>query len=340
MEILAPLAIGVLLVSWAAHRVLRRRAPKPWCDLLSGLGQRYPHLTQLVDVGRRKAPRQVDIPHGEALVRLSLKAFGGVEVEVLTITLTARWPVPAGPELRVIAEGLLESVLKEWGAMQDVVVGQRDFDAQYVVHARDEAAMRAAWSPRARQIMVARAPRFVRSDGREISMEAEGDSPEAVGDLIELMAALATADLFGVSALRALPGAAYREPTGPYEARTPPRVEIEAAGTRERVRIEPAAVTEIVARPVTRASITASVEKAAWSVGVRASGELEGATEGLPLPEGIHHHLWGVGAGTLAQEGRTVSFTWSAVETDPGRLGAAVELLALFARPLPGGAYR
>lgn len=339
MEILASLAVAALVGGWAAHRLLRRRAPRPWCDLLVGLGRRYPHLAELVDGRRRKAPLQVDLPHGEALVRLSLRAHGGVE-DALIVTLSARWPVPAGPELRVIAEGLLESVLKEWGAMQDVIVGQRDFDEQYVVHARDEAAMRAAWSPRAREIMVARAPRFVRSDGREISTEAGGDSPEAVGDLVELMAELAGADLFGVSALRALPGAVYHGPTGPLEARTPPRVEIEAPGSRERVRIEPAAVIDIVARPVTRASITASEEKAAWSVGVRASGELEGATEGLPLPEGLNRHLWGVGAGTLAQEGRTVSFTWSAVETDPARLGAAVELLALFARPLSQGAYR
>lgn len=335
--------IAILVASWFGYRAYRRRAPRPWCELLGRLALRHQHLSGLADLPRRRVPRQVDLPHGDALVRMALTDHSYSESELLVVTLSARWPVPAGPELRVLEEGLLESVLKEWGAMEDVTVGHKEFDARFVVHARDEQAMRAAFSPRAQQIMLERQPRLVRSDGTTVFLDATSYDrlPEdRFNELVELLAGLVSADLFGVGALRALPGAVYYPPSGPFESRTPPLVELEAAGTQQRVCFEPAAITELVARPVTRASIDGTVETPPWSVGVRASGELDGPAEGLPLPTGLHNHLWGVGAGTLAQQGRRVSFTWSAVETDPERLLACRELLALFARPVTRGAYR
>lgn len=148
----------------------------------------------------------------------------------------------------------------------------------------------------------------VRSDGEAIIIVqpahvAPALIPPAVGFAIEL----ATAERYGLDVLRALPGAEVRAPTAEraagVELAGPSPIRLEAIRRGDRV--------------VTQASIEQGV---------------------LPDPR---PDLTALGPVTLAGD-RTgaVTLTWPAIERDPARLTAAIDLLRQLGGAPHGGAYR
>jgi hypothetical protein len=127
--------------------------------------------------------------------------------------------------------------------------------------------------------------------------------PAAVAFAIEL----AAADRYGLDVLRALPGAVFRAPTAKRGAG------VELAGPSP-IRVEPVRRGELV---VTRALIEQGV---------------------LPDPR---PDLSALGPATLEHD-RTgaVTVTWPAIERDPARLTAAIELLRAVGGAPHDGAYR
>ena len=148
----------------------------------------------------------------------------------------------------------------------------------------------------------------VRCDGEAIIIvQPSHVSPALIPPAVAFALELAAADRYGLDVLRALPGAVFRPPTAERAAG------VELAGPSP-IRLEAVRRGELV---VTRATIEQGV---------------------LPDPQ---PDLAALGPVTLAGD-RTgaVTLTWPAIERDPARLTAAIELLRQLGGAPHGGAYR
>jgi len=148
----------------------------------------------------------------------------------------------------------------------------------------------------------------VRSDGEAIIIvQPSHVSPALIPPAVAFALELAAADRYGVDVLRALPGAVFRPPTAKRGAG------VELAGPSP-IRVAAVRRGDLV---VTQASIEQGV---------------------LPDPR---PDLTALGPVTLAGD-RTgaVTLTWPAIERDPARLTAAIELLRQLGGAPHGGAYR
>lgn len=273
----------------------------------------------------------------DARVRLEINrdASNGPE----RIICRARYPVPAGPVFRVEA-GSVGAVGKLLGSRDVTLDDDRTFDAYFIVDTDQRDVVRRAWSPPAMRIMV-RTLRDARvhSDGRTIELVRSAiHSPAIIEAMIDVVGELASADLFGIEALRTLPGATYHPPTGPWNDRTTPRAVIEQPAP---VTLMPALVS---GRVVTRAAVGDGPRTRRIELRVREDGSIEPTEEPTDdppeLPPEALALLPRLGHGTLVIDGADTSFTWHTVETDPQRLLAGARLLAIVAGGPALGAYR
>jgi hypothetical protein len=251
------------------------------------------------------------------------------------MTCRARYLVPLGPVFHVEA-GSIGPLGKLLGA-QDVTLGvDRTFDECFVVKTDEANAVRRVWSPQAMRLM-SRELRDARvhSNGREIELVRRAiHSPAVMDAMIDLVGELANADLFGVAALRALPGATYHPPAGPWTARTTPHAIIE----------QPVPVTlmpvVVDGRVVTRATVGDGPRAQRIALTVRDDGAVAPADGAALMPPAAAALLDRLGNGTLVIHGADTSFTWRTVETDAERLLAGARLLAILAGAPALGAYR
>ena len=276
----------------------------------------------------------IEVDVREARVRLELRPVTGRDSHH-TMTCRARFLVPLGPTFRVGAGGvgLLGKML---GARDAELGGDDAFDACFVVETDEASAVRRVWSPQARRLMY----RELReasacSNGREIELtRAEIFSPAVMNAMIDLVGELASADLFGLEALRTLPGATYHPPTGRWNERSTPYAIIE----------QPVPVTlmpvNVDGRAVTRATVGDGPREQRIEITVRADGAVKPADAAAQLPAAAAELLGRVGEGTLVVDGADTSFTWRTVETDAERLLAGARLLAILAGGPALGAYR
>jgi hypothetical protein len=104
------------------------------------------------------------------------------------------------------------------------------FDQRFIVKCDHPEAVRQVWSQHAMRIMLRRFEQAtLRSDGRDVELiVGEGlDIPGLIDEALDLVAEIASADIFGVEALRDLPGAVYHPPSGPWNDRSVPYVTLE-----------------------------------------------------------------------------------------------------------------
>ncbi len=248
-------------------------------------------------------------------------------------TVSARFPVAAGPRFTVRGGRILDGVGKLFGDRQ-VAFDHGFFAEMFVVKSDEPAATRAVWSTRAVELMCLCRQGRVESDGHKVEFHHHGLVLDAVlvDAAIDLVAELVRADIFGMGALRSLPGAIYHPPSGPWDRRTRPWVEIHAP---KRVDFAP-----IMARTKARTwAGRAYDEREAFSVRVGRDGTLDGEIPG-GLPPRQQRYLGEIGAGLLAAEEGVLTFTWPRIETSPARLMAAAKLLATFPAMHGFGVFR
>lgn len=277
----------------------------------------------------------IEVDVREARVRLEVDPEGEREPGH-TMTCRARYLVPIGPAFLVSA-GSVGPLGKLVGARGVVLGVDSTFDACFLVETDEGSAVRRTWSPKAMQLMhrELRDAR-VRSDGREI-MLVRGviHSPAVMNAMIDLVGELANADLFGLEALRSLPGATYHAPTGAsWDRRSTPYAIIEQPAP---VTLMPVAVR---GRVVTRATVGDGPRAQRIEIAVHEDGTAEPAERVAQVPAAAAALLGRLGEGTLVIDGADTSFTWRTVETDAERLLAGGRLLAILAGGPALGAYR
>ena len=321
--ILAVAAAGMCAV---IERVDRQKRPvDAWRQLATRRGGVF------IDEPGRPA---VDVAVGQACVRLELNPDSS-DGPFLDITCRACYLVPLGPVFHIEA-GSIGPIGKLLGA-QDVEFGvDREFDECFVVKTDQRDAVRRMWSPQAMRLMFqALRDADVSSDGREIKLVRFGiNASDKMEEMIDLMSELANADLFGINALRTLPGARYHPPTGPWNERSTPYAIIE----------QPVPVTlmpvDVRGRAVTRATVGDGPRAQRLEITMREDGTVEPADAAAQMRPEAAALLGRLGNGTLVIDGADTSFTWSTVETDAERLLAGARLLAMLAGGPTLGAYR
>ncbi|HWN67720.1 MAG TPA: hypothetical protein VNM90_08765 [Haliangium sp.] len=330
--LLALAAMGVMAVYRIKARHDDQRRKSVWRKVALSRGGSYHEQQGLLSA----TIDAIDVDVDQIRVQLDRYAEGSETRRIYT-RCRARYLLPHGPGFSIYAEGVLASIGKALGG-QDVTLGADPaFDEQFIVKCEDVEAVRRVWSLRATRIMrrsfdSAR----IESDGAEIVLQTQEplEVPGLVNEVLDLVAELAGADLFGTEALRALPDAAYEPPTGPWDERTIPFVVV---GHPVPVTIAPALLGR---RVVTRATVGDGPRDRPLKILVRSDGSAEPADSVAQLPPAAAGFLRRAGNGTLVVDGASTSFTWLGVETEPGRLMAGVGLLAALAGAPSQGVYR
>ena len=235
-----------------------------------------------------------------------------------------------GPKLRVYRQGVLSALGKAIG-LQDVALGELPaFDAEFMVKSDNDAVARALWSrPEMERMLSTFSRARFESDAEEVVLVDSGRWEEAnrLRAGIQLVADLATRDLFGADALRAIPDATFVQSPGERpsaELAVPVRVAIRAEDRDGRL-VTVARAADQVELPPLVLEIT--------------DGKPTDPAQASTLPQGAHVPLHAVGTGALAIDADGIRFTWPAVERDPARLRSAAELLGAVAAGT-AGTYR
>lgn len=266
---------------------------------------------------------------GEACVHVSLEEVQQRGQE-LGLRLCAWHALPGVPAFTLWPDPAL--LFKD---VSDVPTGiSPEFDAQFVVRSSaPPELLRAVLGPVAAPLM--RYGLSLSSDGVAVTLRASDAfvTDEALSAGLEIVGAVATIDLCGFSALRALPEAIYEPPSGPWDHRRPPAVVL-FLGQPVTLHFESSA-----AGPLTVAR--APCDERATEIEAEFGGIPEGGeTTTVALP--VDARPWGrdIGHARLSRQHREVRLVWPGLVTEVRRLQAGAELVAALGREVPGGPYR
>lgn len=210
-----------------------------------------------------------------------------------TLQVRVATPDPGLPAFRITREGFMSAIAGAFGG-QDLLMGVPNFDYEYRVQSPEPDELRRVWTADRCQFLLDHVPgAVVRGTHEAVDLEVGRDSFEdsTLDRAVELAVELARSEVYGVAALRALPGARYQEGSD-----CGPHVELEGPSP---IMIGPVRTS---GRVVTRAMMQGF----------------------LPVPPPATARL---GSATLAQDGDRVSVTWPGIEQVSQRLIAAIELL-------------
>lgn len=273
----------------------------------------------------RETGDRVVFEHVRYGVPIRFTESGSVFARTVRTTVSARFLTPAGPVFQIRHRTLpFRTTMR-----------RRDFEyvGDFRVISDRPGSTFALLGPRCVEILggLGRAA-ALESDGAEITLTLSGQiQATQVSDVTELLVAMGQADIFGLSELRALPGAVYHPPGGDYDFRSEPWVELRVPG---RVDLAPIAVAGVAQTWAGRAydhhqPFAARVD--------------DGTADDLPevgLTDDQRGLLTEVGSGVLAAREGALTFTWTGVETRRDRLLAAARLLAGFPAVHTTGIYR
>jgi hypothetical protein len=221
----------------------------------------------------------------------------------------AHLPRPGSVQFKITPSHVGSRLTRLLGA-QDVEIGHPEFDAIFVVKTRDEAVLRRLWTTdRARKMFLVFDTTQVDCDGEVLHMlEPRIESVEQIAAGVELLLDLARADPFGLSVLRRLPEASLAVTERfPYAVVPGPH--------------------PIHIGPIERDGHTVTCARTAAT----ASGQPPPAATGL---------LAALGEGKLEIGEAETRVCWPAIEDDPRRLVAAIDLLRLLVTGPSLGAFR
>ena len=274
-----------------------------------------------------------------AVVFADIDSSGGSPNTSSTIHTRAQayFMLDAGPNFSVWRKGFLSNLGSAIGLQDEVLGTDSAFDDMFVVKCKSPDETRAVWTPQAMELMREHLEAGVvhTTDGW-ISLKVRGmvDDPACMKAMLQVVGELANSDVCGLAALQSLPGATYRAPTGPWNERTAPAVELEISGAV--VTLSPAYIDE-------DDEDDEGITTCAVTHGIRAGEFLDlviGGHSEAELPAEAKKHADRAGAGRLVCEEGTASFTWSSIETDVERLQAGARLVAFFTSPAAEGAFR
>jgi hypothetical protein len=331
--LLLALGVGAALLSrrWTKQADEKRRSV--WRKVALARGGLYHEPRG----GWRASQEAIEVDIDGARVHLDLVVIGSSENRRVYTRCRAQFALLLGPVFHIAPEGVLATLGKALGG-QDVALGvDPAFDGRFVIKCDDVEAVRQVWTlPAMRTMLRCFEKATIRSDGRDVElMVDEGlDVAALIDDALDLVAEIVNADIFGLGALRALPGAVHHPATGPWNDRSAPYVVVEHP--------VPVTLAPIVLgrRAVTRATVGDGPRARPLKLLVRAHGACEPADGARELPPAATTWLRKVGDGTLIVDGARTSFTWLRIETDPERLLAGVRLLAALAGAPAQGVYR
>ena len=114
-----------------------------------------------------RRPASIVVPHAHASVTIDIHVVSHGKTSTTYTRARARYALGFGPSFRVSSEGLLSAVGKALGA-QDLSLDDPTFDARFVLKGESLAAIRVAWTPRARHAALAFDRPNITSNGGEI----------------------------------------------------------------------------------------------------------------------------------------------------------------------------
>jgi hypothetical protein len=324
------LAVG--LTWWEHHQKKERLAV--WRQV--ALSRRGQLLEPSGGVFSRK-PHRIEVDVGPA--RVLCDTYTDSSGSTAYTRVRAHFALPAGPVFKVYREGVLSSLGKAVGT-QDVMLGTDPaFDRIFMVKCDEPATMRYLWTSQAQQIMVRNFQACrVTSDGQVVKLVGKGawQDRRQLDQALDLVGDLAAADLFGLKALQAVPGASYEPPQGSWDVRTAPRAVVVIQATR--VALGPAIAPGGCVVTMARARLSRRLPACQVELGAR--GEPQGAVPPGMLSADAAALLPGVGESVLRCEEQQATLSWPGVQWDPEALLAGARLLAGLGAAGQRGMYR
>jgi|GEM_PF-4512681 len=291
-----------------------------------------------------EAGMTLDVPEGEVVVRVTT-----VPGDPVSTSVSALFPIEAGPVFAGPSTMGFGPAARGGKAPPDVVLGRPGMSHQFILASPEPHRARRAWTQRAVELLLGRFRRcWVVSNGRTVEMVLPWvlDSAEDLDAAIDIVRDVATSDVFGVGALRALEGARYEAEANDFNVPASPHVLV---GEPSPVTVGPALID---GQLVTRAT-AAAPDRARREIRVGDGGQFEPAPSAeLEDDDGaaVDASDWlgaeaiallgRVGPGVLTSDAGELAFRWLSVEEDPQRLRAGVELLAALGRGADRGVYR
>ena len=261
---------------------------------------------------------------GRVRVHLDVRGAGiGADLRV-----RACYFLPAGPSFSLAGRRGVTGLLLGFGG-QDVSLGTTELDNRFSLKSKQPAMTRIAWTKRAAEKLHLQATVF--SDGRVIDLQLPGwkRSNVELENALDLVGELASADVFGIGALEALPDATLEYRNGPWDRPSPPEACVLMPAP---VRLGPVISGGL---PVTRAR-TECAKQDSYRVTIRdGAAQLTAGRIDVPLAE-----LDAPGDGDLVCWGDEIAFMWASIETDPDKLMVGAQLVARLARLPAAGVYR
>lgn len=154
----------------------------------------------------------------------------------------ASFAIGDGPVFRVYREGLLSSVGKALGTQDVELGGHARFDATFMVKCDAPEAVRRLWTMPLRDATCSSLEHAtVSSDGTIVTTTVLGavDDAAGLGALADLTGGLASAGLGALAALAAeLPSARYTTPSGTWDARSRPRIDLDERGVAMTIEVQ------------------------------------------------------------------------------------------------------
>lgn len=233
---------------------------------------------------------------------------------------------PGTTPFAVYPEGLASATSKLLGVRELELGVLLAFDRQFMIKARVPASFRRLWTHDLCKLMVDHFPTAtLTSTGAQLELVMTPSSDDVLEIGLDLLLAIARADVFGLAVLHGLPDASQ---------------ELDDLGG---VRIKGATNVRLGLHPtgddyVTRASALAEDHERLAAIEV--VDGVVAANDVATLPAHLHYHARELGTARIESIGPELTITWRAIEEDRRRLIAAIELLRKVAGSPAVGVFR
>lgn len=169
---------------------------------------------------------EVEVRCAHASVRLSVHVTGSGKSERVFTRACAHFVIGGGPRFKVTPAGLVASVGRALGG-QDVELGNRRFDREFIVKGEDDAGIRCAWRNEIQEEMTrALSEATVVSRGSEIVLLMDGGRLDGLDAIVDVVGALASVGADALDGLAACPDATLNPAAGTREQPTSPSLKL------------------------------------------------------------------------------------------------------------------
>lgn len=246
---------------------------------------------------------------------------------------SVRYALERGPTFRLLRQGTLRTWLKSFG-YQDIEIGNHNLDYALTIKGSPPELVKTVFLSDADGLLSfvkQRNGTLPQSDGVELTSSLPLITDERdrdlgyIENLVDLLSKMASADLGGLEALRAIPEAS----------------DIARDGVAVGVVVQAPAAVEFLPlwqeggfQSRARASLARSIVPGTASCADAA------AVKELSKMSNVGAKLKSLSEATLIVDAKHASLIWSGIEEDPERLVAAAEFLSRVCAPTGDGAYR